>query len=107
MSYKELTSKERAYLRSLANKIEPIFQYGKGQITENYIKQIDEALETRELIKISLLETADITAKELAEKLCESVSCQSVQIIGRKVVLYRQAKDADKRKITLPRSSSF
>lgn len=102
MSAQNLTSKERAYLRSLANTLEPIFQFGKGGVTENYIKQIDTALEARELIKITLLENADANAKELAAELCEKAHCQSVQIIGRKIVLYRMARDKDKRKITLP-----
>lgn len=102
MSAQNLTSKERAYLRSLANTLEPIFQFGKGGVTENYIKQIDTALEARELIKITLLENADTDARELAAELCEKAHCQSVQIIGRKIVLYRMARDKDKRKITLP-----
>lgn len=103
MSASNLTSKERAYLRSLANTLEPIFQFGKGSVTENYVKQIDDTLEVRELIKISILETSEYSAKELAEILCKQANCQSVQIIGRKVVLYRQAKDKDKRKIVLPK----
>ena len=103
MSAKELTSKERAYLRSLANTMEPIFQYGKGGITENYIRQIESALDARELIKITLLETADIDAKTLAAQLCEAAHCQSVQIIGRKIVLYREAREKDRRKIVLPK----
>lgn len=103
MQNKELTSKQRAYLRSLANTIEPIFQFGKGEITENYVKQIDSALEARELIKISVLENSEITARELANELCQMANCQSVQIIGRRIVLYREAKDKDKRNIKLPR----
>jgi RNA-binding protein len=79
--------------------MEPIFQYGKDGLSDNFIKQIDDALEARELIKISLLESADTTAKELASVICERTPCQSVQIIGRKIVFYRQAKDKDKRKI--------
>lgn len=103
MSASNLTSKERAYLRSLANTLEPIFQFGKGGISENFIKQIDETIEIRELIKITVLENADADVKELANELCEKANCQSVQIIGRKIVLYRQARDKDKRKIELPR----
>ncbi len=103
MSAQMLTSKERAYLRSLANTLEPIFQFGKGGISENFIKQIDDTLEVRELIKITVLENADADVKELASELCEKANCQSVQIIGRKIVLYRQAKDKDKRKIVLPK----
>lgn len=103
MSATALTSKERAYLRSLANTLDPIFQFGKGGISDNFIKQIDDALEARELIKITLLENADAAPKEVAALLCEKAHCQSVQIIGRRIVLYRMARDKDKRKITLPR----
>ncbi len=103
MSASALTSKERAYLRSLANTLEPIFQFGKGGLSDNFVKQIDEALEARELIKLTILENADTTAKELAAALCEKAHCQSVQIIGRRIVLYRMARDKDKRKIELPR----
>ena len=103
MSAINLTSKERAYLRSLANTMDPIFQFGKGGISENFIKQIDEAIEARELIKITVLENADANIKELASEICEKAHCQSVQIIGRKIVFYRQARDKDKRKIVLPK----
>ena len=103
MSASALTSKERAYLRSLANTMDPIFQFGKGGVSDNFIKQIDDALEARELIKITLLENADAAPKEVAAVLCDKALCQSVQIIGRRIVLYRMARDKDKRKITLPR----
>lgn len=103
MSASNLTSKERAYLRSLANTMDPIFQYGKDGLSENFIKQIDDAIEVRELIKISVLENADADGKELAAEICEKAQCQSVQIIGRRIVFYRQARDKDKRKIVLPK----
>ena len=103
MSASNLTSKERAYLRSLANTMDPIFQYGKDGLSENFIKQIDDAIEVRELIKISVLENADADVKELAAEICEKARCQSVQIIGRRIVFYRQARDKDKRKIVLPK----
>lgn len=103
MSAANLTSKERAYLRSLANTMDPIFQYGKEGMSENFIKQIDDAIEVRELIKISVLENADADVKELASEICEKAHCQSVQIIGRRIVFYRQARDKDKRKIVLPK----
>ena len=80
MSASNLTSKERAYLRSLANTMDPIFQYGKDGLSENFIKQIDDAIEVRELIKISVLENADADVKELAAEICEKAHCQSVQI---------------------------
>lgn len=103
MSAANLTSKERAYLRSLANTMDPIFQYGKEGMSENFIKQIDDAIEVRELIKISVLENADADVKELASEICKKAHCQSVQIIGRRIVFYRQARDKDKRKIVLPK----
>ena len=103
MSASNLTSKERAYLRSLANTMDPIYQYGKDGLSENFIKQIDDAIEVRELIKISVLENADADVKELAAEICEKAHCQSVQIIGRRIVFYRQARDKDKRKIVLPK----
>ena len=103
MSIENLTSQERAYLRGLANGLDAIFQLGKGGINENFIKQIDDAIEVRELIKISVLENADADVKELAAEICEKAHCQSVQIIGRRIVFYRQARDKDKRKIVLPK----
>lgn len=103
MSATNLTSKERAYLRSLANTLEPIFQFGKGGMSDNFIKQINDAIEARELIKITVLENADADIKELGAEICEKTGCQSVQLIGRKIVLYKQAKDKDKRKIVLPK----
>ena len=85
-----ISSKQRANLRSMANTLAPIFQIGKGNINDNFIEQIDGALETRELIKISILETADITAREASDQLCE------VQCIGRKLVLYRPSRENQK-----------
>ncbi len=103
MSATNLTSSERAYLRSLSNGLNAIFQLGKGGINHNFITQIDEALAARELIKISLLETCELSVKEAAENICSETGAQSVQMIGRKIVFYRQAKNKEDRKITLPR----
>lgn len=101
MSAQNLTSAERAYLRGLANNLDAIFQIGKGGIGENFINQIDEALEARELIKIKILDNSDETPKESAELLCKSTGAQSVQIIGSKIVLYRQSSKEENRKINL------
>ncbi len=98
-----LNSSQRAYLRSLANTLPAIFQLGKGGINENFIAQIDDVLEARELIKISLLETCELTVKEAADEICAATGAQSVQMIGRKLVLYRQAHEKENRKINLPR----
>ncbi|MBQ2661876.1 MAG: ribosome assembly RNA-binding protein YhbY [Clostridia bacterium] len=85
-----LTSKQRAALRSMANTLTPIFQIGKGGITENTIIEIDNALRTRELIKVSILETCDLTAREASDELSSAVCAEPVQCIGRKFVLYRR-----------------
>ena len=103
MSALNLTSSERAYLRSLANTTETIFQVGKDGITDNFIAQIDSALEKRELIKLKILNNSECAPKETAEILTSRTNSQSVQIIGGKIVLYRQAKEKDDRKIKLPK----
>lgn len=94
-----ITSKQRAYLRSLAHSIEPIFQIGKGGIEDNFLDQISSALEARELIKINVLNNSGITAREASEILCEELNCEGVQVIGNKVVIYR--KSTKKPKIEL------
>jgi RNA-binding protein len=86
-----MTSKERANFRSMANTIQPILQIGKNGISDNFIKQVDEALEARELIKITLLETAGETAKDLANEIAKSVKAEVIQVIGSKFVLYRKS----------------
>ena len=97
MSYKiEMNSKDRAYLRSLANTIEPIFQVGKSGISDNLIKQVDDALEARELIKMTVLETSPDSALEIANKLAESTDSAVVQVMGRKITLYRKRKKDSK-----------
>ena len=96
-----ISSKQRANLRSMANTLAPIFQIGKGNINDNFIEQIDGALETRELIKISILETADITAREASDQLCEALGAEPVQCIGRKLVLYRPSRENQKIEIEL------
>ena len=88
-----LNSRQRARLRALANTIDPIFQIGKGGINENMTEQISLALEARELIKITVLESADMTAREAAGILCAATGADPVQCIGRKFVLYRPSKE--------------
>ena len=85
-----MTSKDRAYLRSLATNIEPIFQIGKAGLSNNLIKQVDDALEARELIKITVLETANESAKALSVTLADSTNSIVVQVMGRKITLYRK-----------------
>ena len=81
-----ISSKQRANLRSMANTLAPIFQIGKGNINDNFIEQIDGALETRELI----------TAREASDQLCEALGAEPVQCIGRKLVLYRPSRENQK-----------
>ena len=95
-----MTSKQRAYLKSLAMTMDPIFQIGKSSLTPENTKAIAEALEARELIKLRVLETSGYTAREAAEELAEKTNAEPVQCIGTKLVLYRAAKEP---KIKLPR----
>lgn len=88
-----MTSKQRAYLRSSANTLEPIFQIGKLGISDNLIKQLSDALEARELIKISVLETAPDDVKNLAIEISEKTNSTLVQTIGNKITLFRQKKE--------------
>ncbi len=88
-----LNSRQRAQLRSMANSYETIFQIGKGGINDALIKQIDEALEKRELIKIRTLETSPETSRSAADTVAEAVGADVVQVIGSRFVLYRESKD--------------
>ncbi len=85
-----MTSKERAKLRGLANRVPSLYQVGKDGISENMIKQIDDALNARELIKGNVLENSMMSAREAAEELAAKTSSQVVQVIGNKFVLYRR-----------------
>lgn len=96
-----MTTKQRAYLKSLAMTMEPIFQIGKGSISPSLIDAISEALAARELIKISVLKNCADDPKELAQIVAERTRSQVVQVIGKKIVLYKEGKD-DKKKIVLP-----
>ena len=87
-----LTSKQRAYLRSLSQKLDTIFQIGKGGISEETCNQISNALEARELIKARVLDNSGYTAREAAEAIAEAVECDVVSCVGTKFVLYRESK---------------
>ena len=91
-----MNSKDRAYLRSLANTVEPILQVGKSGITDNLIKQVNDALEARELIKITVLETAPEDAKETAIKLSNNSNSVVVKEKKKKITLYRKRKKDSK-----------
>jgi RNA-binding protein len=91
-----MTSKQRAYLRGLANQIDPIFQIGKSGLSDNLIKQLSDALEARELIKITVLETAPSDVKSLAVKIADKTNSILIQTIGNKITLFRQNKKKSK-----------
>lgn len=84
-----LTPKERAKLRGLANPIDTILQIGKGGLEKPLYKQVDDALTARELIKLRVLPTCELSPQEAAENLAGRLSAQVVQVIGTKLVLYR------------------
>ena len=86
-----LTSKERAYLRSLSQSLDTIFQIGKGGITDEICKQIANALEARELIKARVLENSGYTAREAAEEIASAIECDVVSCVGTKFVLYKES----------------
>ena len=94
-----LTSKQRAYLRSLSTNLDTIFQIGKGGISEEICTQISNALEARELIKARVLDSSGYTAKEAANEIAEAISCDVVSCVGTKFVLYRESEK--KKKIEL------
>ena len=96
-----LNSRQRAQLRGMANGYDTIFQVGKGGIGEQLIKQVGEALEARELIKLRVLETSGITARAAADEIAPQVGADVVQVIGTKFILYRQASEKENRKIVL------
>lgn len=85
-----MTGAERAVFRKAANTLKPIFQIGKEDIGENLIRSVDEALAKRELIKLAVLETSTLSAKEAANALAGPLGADVIQCIGRKFVLYRK-----------------
>ncbi|MBH1940973.1 ribosome assembly RNA-binding protein YhbY [Mobilitalea sibirica] len=95
-----MTTKQRAYLKSLAMTMDPIYQIGKSNLTPEITEGISDALEARELIKINVLKNCTADIKEMAQVLSERTHSEVVQVIGKKIVLYRESKD--KKKINLP-----
>ena len=92
-----MTSKERAYLKGLAMTTEPIFQVGKSGVTPELVTAVSEALEARELIKLTVLKNCLEDIRSSAEMLAERTHSEVVQVIGKKIVLYRPAKNKDKK----------
>jgi RNA-binding protein len=95
-----MTTKQRAYLKGLAMTLDPIYQIGKASLTPEITEGVNEALEARELIKINVLQNCIDDPKKLASVISERTHSEIVQVIGKKIVLYREAKD--KKKIELP-----
>lgn len=91
-----LTGKQRAQLRALANKADTIFQIGKTGIGDQLVRQVDETLEVRELIKLRVLESSPVTAREAADTVAEQVGADVVQVIGSRFVLYRESRENKK-----------
>ena len=87
-----MTSKQRAYLRGLANGIDAIIQIGKDGLGDALIKTVSDALEARELIKLTVLENSEFTPREAADELAAATNADVVTVIGRKIVLYRESK---------------
>ncbi len=98
-----ITGKQRSYLKSLANKIDTLCFIGKDGITDNVIKDINNLLDKRELVKVKIQESADLNPKDVCNDLAGILKAEFVQAIGRKFTLYRQAKEEENRKIILPR----
>ncbi|MFC5405179.1 ribosome assembly RNA-binding protein YhbY [Cohnella soli] len=96
-----LTGKQKRHLRSLAHHLTPIFQVGKGGINDQIIRHIEEAIEVRELIKISVLNNNSDDPREIGEELAEKSRCELVQVIGKTIVLYKES--TDHKEIELPR----
>lgn len=95
-----MNSKQRSYLRKMANDIQPIFQIGKGGIGDNTVNSINEALEARELIKLTILRNSDVDTKDVADEISFLTNAEVISVIGRKVVLYKESED--KKTIKLP-----
>ena len=88
-----LTSKQRATLRGMANGLNTVFQIGKGGIAPLLIKQTDELLELKELVKLRVLDTSPLTSREAADSLASSLNAEVVQVIGSRFILYRESKE--------------
>jgi len=97
-----LTGKQKRFLRAAAHHLDPIFQVGKGGVNENMTKQISEALEVRELLKVSILQNCDDDRNTVASELVEGTKAELVQVIGNTVVLYKESRE--NKQIELPRT---
>lgn len=98
-----ITSKNRAYLRGMANSLDPVLQIGKAGITEELIAALAAVLEKQELIKVHVLETALLDTKAACGEVAAALKAEPVQAIGSKFVIYKQARKQENRKITFPK----
>lgn len=96
-----LTGKQKRYLRALAHHLQPVMQVGKAGVTGNVIQQVDIELETRELVKVSVLETCPVEGDDVAKLVTEELGAEWVQSIGRTIILYRRSTENPE--IELPR----
>ena len=96
-----MTSKQRAYLKSLASTLNPVFQVGKASLTPEFVTSINEAFNTRELLKVAVLKNCPDDPNEIAQTIAERTHSQVVQVIGKKMVLYKP--DRKNPKIVLPK----
>lgn len=99
-----LNSKQRAFLKNLGAKIQPIFQIGKNEISDNMVNQISDALTAHELIKVSVLENSPYTSREAADIMAEKTNSDVVLVVGNRFLLYRETQDKKRRekRIILP-----
>ncbi|MBD7895636.1 MULTISPECIES: ribosome assembly RNA-binding protein YhbY [Limosilactobacillus] len=96
----ELRGKQKRFLRAQANHLQPIFAVGKEGLTQNWVDQLDGALDRRELIKVNILQNADVTTKEVQHFIESQTEIQVVQIIGRVLVLFKESKNKDARELS-------
>ncbi|MDF2820142.1 MAG: hypothetical protein K0R15_583 [Clostridiales bacterium] len=96
-------SKQRAHLRAIANTLEPIFQIGKSAVTPELVTAVTDAINAREIVKLSVLSNCMEDPATIAETIAQRTRSEIVHVMGRKIVLYKQAKDPQKRKIELPK----
>jgi len=95
-----LTGKQRAYLKSMANTMEPAFQLGKNGLTDNFLKQIEDYLEANEIVKVKVLKNSLLDAADMASEIAEAIGAEFVQSLGNKFVLYKESKN--NKRIQLP-----
>ncbi|MBM7716337.1 ribosome assembly RNA-binding protein YhbY [Siminovitchia sp. FSL H7-0308] len=88
-----LTGKQKRFLRSKAHHLQPIFQVGKGGVNENMVKQISEALEARELLKVSVLQNCEENKETVAAAIVKGTDATLVQVIGNVIILYKESKE--------------